>query len=254
MCLKSDHATLPVSLAPQGSSISSVVTVTPSELKANPSAYWIVDVREKDEAAAPSTKKVPGSVNIPLGSLIHQAADGKLDATKSILCVCNVGFRAGVAAQTLSSLGLKACSLLGGAEAYHGPIASWFNPEYVVVLQSVNEEVATLALSVATASQTNGKQTALVCMGPSPLLFRKEGVEGDIKAPRVSTLNVGDPFKKGEMLIQKYKAAGGAVFACKSCVKFHKLEYEMLEASVDPMQAPDLVRMTTSAQGSTSFS
>ena len=64
----------------------------------------------------------------------------------------------------------------GGVEAFYAPKSAWYKPEYVVVLETHDDEKATLAASVATASQANGRKTALVLMSTSPLLFRKQDV------------------------------------------------------------------------------
>jgi predicted peroxiredoxin len=191
-------------------------------------------------------------VNVPLGDLLKQCAEQTLDKSKKYVCVCNVGYRSMVAATQLVQQGYTAFSLQGGAAAITAPIAAWFQPQFVVVLTTRDPEKVTLALSVATASQANGRATAIVCMGEAPLLFRQAGLLPD-EGQRASELNVGEPFKAGAAILSTFGSAGGRVFACKSCVKFHKLSYDEMESIALPMQAPDLVRMSCGAQGTVTF-
>eukprot|EP01147_Barroeca_monosierra_P004362 gene4362-6650_t len=213
----------------------------------------IVDVREASELDSSDIKTVPNAINYPLGSLLRDAASDTLQhglKDKEIITVCNVGYRSGVAAQHLSSFGLKSASLEGGTEAYHAPKSAWFKPDYVVVLLTCDEEKATLAASIATASQAAGRCTALVLMSSAPLLFRKNDVACE-KGKRYEDIKIGEPFKPLAIVIKTFLSKGGTIFGCRSCVKFSGLEYSKLEEFVFPLQAPDLVRMTAAASGST---
>jgi rhodanese-related sulfurtransferase/predicted peroxiredoxin len=217
-----------------------------------PDAYFVVDVREPSEM--PATHPITNITNIPLGALLRAAADRTLERNnKPVVCVCNIGYRGGVAAEALQALGVPAYVLQGGLQAVAAPLAAVFRPGFVVVLQTCDPEKATLALSVATAAQTNGRKTALVCMASAPLLFRRESVLPAASEPRAMALRVGDPFKDGKTLVEKFTEAGGKIFACKSCVQFHKLDYSQLEEVAWPLQAPDLVEMSSAAQGTVTF-
>eukprot|EP00045_Choanoeca_perplexa_P011946 m.128381 g.128381 ORF g.128381 m.128381 type:complete len:249 (-) comp15825_c0_seq1:1685-2431(-) len=248
MCLRSDHAIVDVPSA--SAPAAQAPTVDLSAL--SDGAYTLLDVRESTEATA-NPIELEAVKNIPLGDLLRQTAEQTLDKTLKYVCVCNVGYRSSVAVTQLNQHGYTAFSLQGGAAAISAPVAAWYQPQFVVVLTTCDPEKATLALSVATASQANGRATAMVCMAEAPLLFRQAGVL-DEHGPRASELNIGEPFKAGAVVLAKFGAAGGRIFACKSCVKFHKLSYDKLETVALPMQAPDLVRMSCGAQGTVTFS
>eukprot|EP00730_Choanoeca_flexa_P009696 TRINITY_DN12904_c0_g1_i1.p1 TRINITY_DN12904_c0_g1~~TRINITY_DN12904_c0_g1_i1.p1 ORF type:complete len:251 (+),score=37.86 TRINITY_DN12904_c0_g1_i1:136-888(+) len=250
MCLRSDHAVESMEFRFTTTN-NAAVSISIDDIKNGD--YELLDVREAEEAAS-TPVRLDGTINIPLGALLRKALDGELDKAASYVCICNQGARSSIACHNLRDFGYSAFSLDGGAAAITNPVSSWYNPEFVVLLQTTDPEKATLALSVATASQANGRKTALVCMADAPLLFRKADVEPSSSWARAATLDVGAPFKQGSVLLDKFSSAGGKVFACKSCVKFHKLSYEQLEDMVLPMQAPDLVRMSCVAQGTVTFS
>lgn len=113
-------------------------------------------------------------------------------------------------------------------------------------------EKVTLALSVATASVKQGRRTALVLMADGPYAFRDPAAEVTTDAPTYDTLALGEPYKDGPTLVAAFKEAGGKIFACKSCTKYRKLD-GLLRDFVDHTQAPEIVRMLCSAQGSVTF-
>lgn len=79
--------------------------------------FTVIDVREADEL---SQGIVEGSMHIPLGSLIRNARQGKLDhlKDKKIVTHCNSGYRGNMAAEELSKLGFQAVNLEGGFKAW----------------------------------------------------------------------------------------------------------------------------------------
>ncbi|EGD80155.1 hypothetical protein PTSG_10837 [Salpingoeca rosetta] len=261
MCMKSDHAVMAFGASSSSSSSSSgtaakLVDVDTVKQCLKEKDAIVVDVREPDELTAEGAKTIPGAINYPLGPLLRDSAEGNpkhgVKDKKEIVLVCNVGYRSGVAAQQLASFGFPAASLDGGVEAFHAPRAAWLKPQYVVVLETADADRATLALSVATAAQVNGRTTAFALMAKAPLLFRKEGVDSDV-CKRYVDINVGEPFKPMAKLVEKFVSSGGTIFACKSCVIHSGLEYSKMDDLVYPGQAPDLVRMTAGAEGSTCF-
>eukprot|EP00049_Salpingoeca_infusionum_P008497 m.140279 g.140279 ORF g.140279 m.140279 type:complete len:270 (+) comp14031_c1_seq1:299-1108(+) len=254
MCMKAD----------QGLSIGSMKAggvggVTPrlidvDGLKKKMDKVIIIDVREADEMGKPDVKQIEGAIQYPLGPLLRDAADDSLDEkfkTTPLVTICNAGYRSGIASDQLNAMGYDCCSLHGGATAFFAPKAAWYSPEYVVLLTTTDTQKATLACSVATASQAQSRKTILVLMGDAPLLFRKPEIENP--APKFDEINIGEPFKPLKGVVAKFLDLGGQVFACKSCVKHSGLEYSKMRDYVNPMQAPDLSRMTVGAQGSSSF-
>lgn len=79
--------------------------------------YVIIDVREPDEI---SDRQIDGSINIPLGQVIRNARQGKLDHLKGkkIVCHCSAGYRGNIAAEELGKCGFQVANLEGGFEAY----------------------------------------------------------------------------------------------------------------------------------------
>jgi rhodanese-related sulfurtransferase len=75
----------------------------------------IIDVREEDEVA---TGKIPGSINIPLGSIEFRM--NELDQSKEYIMVCRSGNRSGRASQFLESQGFNAINMGGGMLTWEG--------------------------------------------------------------------------------------------------------------------------------------
>jgi len=79
--------------------------------------FVIIDVREPDEI---SGRQIDGSINIPLGLVIRNVRQGKLDhlKDKKIVCHCSAGYRGNIAAEELGKCGFQVANLEGGFEAY----------------------------------------------------------------------------------------------------------------------------------------
>ena len=80
--------------------------IAPDEI---PSGALVVDVREPDEHELGS---VPGSVNIPLGTLRNRL--GELDKARPVVVHCQVGLRGYLAERILRQSGFTAYNLSGG--------------------------------------------------------------------------------------------------------------------------------------------
>ena len=79
--------------------------------------FVIIDVREPDEIL---DRQIDCSINIPLGLVIRNARQGKLDHLKGkkIICHCSAGYRGNIAAEELGKCGFQVANLEGGFEAY----------------------------------------------------------------------------------------------------------------------------------------
>lgn len=75
--------------------------------------FVLIDVRERDEVEADGT--LEGAQNLPLGELIRNARQGKLDnrKNKEIVTYCNGGYRGNIGADELIRKGFKATTTLG---------------------------------------------------------------------------------------------------------------------------------------------
>lgn len=75
--------------------------ITAKDLVGKKDDFVIIDVREADEVAEDGT--IEGATNIPLGQLIRNARQGKLDDLKGkIICTyCNGGYRGNIGADEL---------------------------------------------------------------------------------------------------------------------------------------------------------
>ncbi|GAA0998023.1 rhodanese-like domain-containing protein [Subtercola frigoramans] len=83
------------------------ITVTQlSELQ----GVTLIDVREPDEYAA---VRVPGAINIPLGTI----ADAKLPEGE-LYVICQLGGRSAKATEYLSGAGVTATNIAGGTAAW----------------------------------------------------------------------------------------------------------------------------------------
>jgi rhodanese-related sulfurtransferase len=80
--------------------------------------FVLIDVREADEVAEDGT--IEGATNIPLGQLIRNARQGKLDDLKgkTVCTYCNGGYRGNIGADELGKKGFKSVTIDGGYEAW----------------------------------------------------------------------------------------------------------------------------------------
>ena len=92
--------------------------IAPKDLAAKKGDFVIIDVREADEVAQDGT--IEGAINMPLGQLIRNARQGKLDDLKgkTVCTYCNGGYRGNIGADELGKKGFKAVTIDGGYEAW----------------------------------------------------------------------------------------------------------------------------------------
>lgn len=92
--------------------------IAPKDLAGRKDDIVLIDVREADEVKEDGT--IEGAVNIPLGQLIRNARQGKLDDLKGkdIVTYCNGGYRGNIGADELGRKGFKATTIDGGYEAW----------------------------------------------------------------------------------------------------------------------------------------
>jgi rhodanese-related sulfurtransferase len=92
--------------------------ITAKDLAGKKDDFVIIDVREADEVAEDGT--IEGATNIPLGQLIRNARQGKLDDLKgkTICTYCNGGYRGNIGADELAKKGFKSVTIDGGYEAW----------------------------------------------------------------------------------------------------------------------------------------
>ena len=79
--------------------------------------FIVIDVRESDEL---SEGNIENSIHLPLGSIIRNARQGKLDKykNKKIVTYCNSGYRGNIAAEELSKLSFNVFNLDGGFQGW----------------------------------------------------------------------------------------------------------------------------------------
>jgi glyoxylase-like metal-dependent hydrolase (beta-lactamase superfamily II) len=77
------------------------------------SDVFLLDVREPDEFA---TWRIPGAVNVPLGTLASRLSE--IPSDHEVVAVCAVGSRATTAVEVLGGAGLDAVVLVGGMAAW----------------------------------------------------------------------------------------------------------------------------------------
>ncbi|MGB6408106.1 MAG: rhodanese-like domain-containing protein [Planococcus donghaensis] len=75
----------------------------------------LIDVRETDEVAA---GKIPGAINIPLGTLESRMSE--LDKSQEYIMVCRSGGRSGQATSFLDSQGYNVTNMDGGMLNWNG--------------------------------------------------------------------------------------------------------------------------------------
>lgn len=91
-----------------------VVTLSPADFAAlDPSEVTVIDVREHSELAAGA---IPGSINIPLGTLGERL--GKIPLDRPVAVYCRSGKRGSRAASLLANRGYEAFNLAGGYTAF----------------------------------------------------------------------------------------------------------------------------------------
>jgi len=179
--------------------------------------------------------------------------------------VCPTSYRSSVTTRELANLGYDAYSLSGGIQAWFGFILSHFffflfsyflfsrshrnDPascefDFVCVLGKEIKELdgITMSLSIALSSLKNGNATALVLMSDSVFVGKKG------EAEKLGKTN--DPFRSVADLFKDFVEGGGLIFACRSCMKSRKLEFDEMEEGVNPASAPDIIRWISNAKGS----
>jgi len=94
-----------------------VKSIPPEEMRGKNEEFIVIDVRESDEL---SEGNIDNSLHQPLGSIIRNARQGKLDQfkDKKIITYCNSGYRGNIAAEELSKLGFHVFNLDGGFKAW----------------------------------------------------------------------------------------------------------------------------------------
>lgn len=92
--------------------------ITAKDLAGKKGDFVIIDIREADEVAQDGT--IEKATNIPLGQLIRNARQGRLDSLKgkTICTYCNGGYRGNIGADELAKKGFKAVTIDGGNEAW----------------------------------------------------------------------------------------------------------------------------------------
>ena len=92
-------------------------SITKNELKENISQYVVIDVRETDEL---ENGKIENSLSMPLGLVIRNIKQGKIEDLKSkkICTYCASGYRGNIAADELSKSGFISVNLDGGFKAW----------------------------------------------------------------------------------------------------------------------------------------
>lgn len=242
--------------------------VPPACIRSQRDKYYVLDVRGEDdeiEEAKASLGDLTVDERLPLGKLLRLAAEGKMEhlrtSGKKVVTLCNVGYRAGVAARELAAKGFDAAAMERGMLAYNNGAA--VRPDFVVVLgTSDSAENVTLALTAAAAKASQGKQVVLVAMSAGVETLRNPGVpphpsadaDADARSLRVADVDLGAPYKPAGKQLDKFLAAGGVVLGCKSCIVHRGFKYgETLHPCVQPMQMPDLLRMLEEASSNLQF-
>jgi len=92
--------------------------VSGQDLKARKDEFVIIDVREADEL---ESRKIEGSINMPLGLTIRNAKKKQIEDMrgKKICTYCGTGYRGKIAADELNKEGFDAVTLDGGFTAWN---------------------------------------------------------------------------------------------------------------------------------------
>eukprot|EP00658_Telonema_sp_P-2_P056236 TRINITY_DN4470_c0_g1_i1.p1 TRINITY_DN4470_c0_g1~~TRINITY_DN4470_c0_g1_i1.p1 ORF type:complete len:262 (-),score=64.33 TRINITY_DN4470_c0_g1_i1:154-939(-) len=192
--------------------------VSASWVKTHPDDFLLLDVRDYDEGMLECA-----AGQVPLGALMERCGtedkplpEEFIDSSKTICCVCRSGVRARTAAEQLNLHGHDATFINRGLVEWDAPAATV--PGLVVVLSSVSPDQVSIAMSAVATSQKSGVQTVLVVMGRAVLLFRTpaQGIE---ERELLQGCWAGEPFKRTDALLDGFRAEGGVVLLCTSCVK-----------------------------------
>lgn len=89
--------------------MTTIRTISPSELANRTDEALLVDIREPGEFAA---ERLPGSVNVPLSRLEDEA--GGLPRDKKLVVLCRSGRRSEDAARRLAAMGFRDVSVVSG--------------------------------------------------------------------------------------------------------------------------------------------
>eukprot|EP01098_Paradermamoeba_levis_P005810 TRINITY_DN2427_c0_g1_i1.p1 TRINITY_DN2427_c0_g1~~TRINITY_DN2427_c0_g1_i1.p1 ORF type:complete len:248 (+),score=69.28 TRINITY_DN2427_c0_g1_i1:62-805(+) len=211
-------------------------TVHVSQVKKDPSKFLLIDVREKDEVEG----HLPNTLHIPMGQLLSDAADNKLDPSwkdKELILYCNAGYRSGIAARELTALGLKAKTLAGGVDAWKDPAFADYDVTVVISYDWSNEERASLGAVMALNAQKGGAATALCFMADGVHLMKKDAL-------KQKPFTVPNPMPKIDGVITQFLQAGGTVFLCRTCLATRNLKAEDMEPFSHMFSSPDLVRFS----------
>ena len=96
--------------------------LTPRDIAADRTRYYIIDVREADELRIAA---IDGTAHLPLGMLETRIDDIEPDDGQSIVTLCHHGVRSMRAALALRQLGFpKAMSIAGGIDLWSRDIDS----------------------------------------------------------------------------------------------------------------------------------
>jgi rhodanese-related sulfurtransferase len=92
--------------------------ITAKDLVLKKDNFVLIDVRERDEVEVDGS--IEGAQKMPLGELIRNARQGKLDdlKDKEIVTYCNGGYRGNIGADELVKKGFKATTIDGGYAAW----------------------------------------------------------------------------------------------------------------------------------------
>ena len=92
-------------------------SITKNELKENISQYVVIDVRETAEL---ENGKIENSLSMPLGLVIRNIKQGKIEdlKNKKICTYCASGYRGNIASDELSKSGFISVNLEGGFKAW----------------------------------------------------------------------------------------------------------------------------------------
>lgn len=85
------------------------------QLRSRGTPLLLIDVREPDEYRDGLTQ--PDFVNIPMGKMFTEAANGALQKNATIVVVCKTGGRSEIVARELLQKGYDIMSLEGGIES-----------------------------------------------------------------------------------------------------------------------------------------
>ena len=114
-------------------------TISPDDLAKNLDSVFLLDVRNTDEF---SEFQIPGSVNVPLGSLFDAKTLSKIPEDKPVVTICPHGNRAMVASFALERAGINSQTLEGGLAGWNQvlkPITIVNEPTKIIQVQKVGK-------------------------------------------------------------------------------------------------------------------